>query len=404
VEYDWVERAEGLVRGYGKDDPEVREGAEALLRHSDTLVGLPPDVCKELTSAWLGRVFLHVMDDELKFDQWSTTASKFEHILEFVSANIDKPIMAIPESVRGIVKAVVSPRISLDAVIDVQLGVAREWRPEAAPLGIKLANNELTEFGDLFCLDAAFERDDQSRCWEELMHILHMCSLRGYGLRGGYPARGEVTLKVYDTCRANYADSEAHQFLAGTIRNELEPGNYKGCKIKNFDYLIDLLNRRIRPTDRLVREVQRIQDVQPTSLAEEMLSEVANFDVFVSHMGADKPFARLLSETLQERDMSVWLDEWVMAPGDVLSRQIAAGIESSRFFVVLLSAEALKRDWVVYELDLALVRQVENRNRFIIPILLDATDPPFFLRHILYHRVSADDDMHGICDMIFPHR
>lgn len=402
VERDWIERAEGLAHGYGETNAEVREGAEALLERSDTVADLPPDVCKELTSAWLGSVFLHVMDDELKFRQWSTTASKLDDVLKFVRANLDEPFIVIPKAVEGIVDAAVSPKTTLETVANIQLQIARKWRPEVATLGIELASHELAEFGDLFCLDAAFERDDGSCCWVELMHILHMCALRGYGLRGGYPARGEVVLDIYDACRANYIDGEALDFLTNTLTNEFKPQNYNGIKIKNFDYLIALLNRRIHPIDRLVEEVQRIQDVRPKSLAEEMLAEVSNYDVFVSHMGSDKPFARLLAETLRGRGMSVWLDEWVMLPGDVLSRQIAAGIESSRFFVVLLSAEALKRDWVVYELDLALVKQVANRDRFIVPILLDAADPPFFLRHILYHRVSADDDMHEICDRLFP--
>jgi hypothetical protein len=93
-----------------------------------------------------------------------------------------------------------------------------------------------------------------------------------------------------------------------------------------------------------------------------------------------------------------------MRPGDVLSRQIAEGIESSKHFVILLSKTALERDWVIYELDLALVRQVETRGatRFVIPVLLDDVDPPSTLRHLLYQRATTADDPSALAQVLFP--
>jgi hypothetical protein len=144
--------------------------------------------------------------------------------------------------------------------------------------------------------------------------------------------------------------------------------------------------------------------VRPESLGQQLLDALKNYDVFISHIGADKPFARALGEALRTRGMTVWLDEWIIRPGDVLSRHIASGIESSRYFLILLSEEALKRNWVVYELDLALVRQVETRgdDRFVIPVVLDETEPPFSLRHLLYQRAATAGDVDALCNVLFP--
>ena len=41
------------------------------------------------------------------------------------------------------------------------------------------------------------------------------------------------------------------------------------------------------------------------------------FDVFLSHNQADKPRVRPLAERLKGAGLRVWLDEWVIQPGDI---------------------------------------------------------------------------------------
>jgi TIR domain len=209
---------------------------------------------------------------------------------------------------------------------------------------------------------------------------------------------------VFDACTANYTDSVASRFLREDLPSQLFAPGYSGDIVENYTMLIELLKRGIQPISRVVPEVLRLQRVRPKSLVDAMLNDVKSYDVFISHMSSDKPFARGLGKALQARGHTVWLDEWVMRPGDVLSRQIAEGIESSKHFVILLSKTALERDWVIYELDLALVRQVETRGatRFVIPVLLDDVDPPSTLRHLLYRRATTADDPSTLAEALFP--
>lgn len=76
------------------------------------------------------------------------------------------------------------------------------------------------------------------------------------------------------------------------------------------------------------------------------------WDVFISHASEDKDaVARPLSDALQARDVSVWLDELEMTIGDSLRRKIDRGIRSSRFAAVVVSPHFFAKGWTQYELD-----------------------------------------------------
>ena len=65
--------------------------------------------------------------------------------------------------------------------------------------------------------------------------------------------------------------------------------------------------------------------------------ELFEFDVFLSHNSADKPVVKELAERLRDDGLRVWLDDWVIQPGDLIPQQILAGLEKSRVLVMLLS-------------------------------------------------------------------
>jgi TIR domain len=44
------------------------------------------------------------------------------------------------------------------------------------------------------------------------------------------------------------------------------------------------------------------------------------WDVFLSHSSRDKPRVRRLAESLRGAGLQVWLDEWVIQPGDDIFR------------------------------------------------------------------------------------
>lgn len=76
------------------------------------------------------------------------------------------------------------------------------------------------------------------------------------------------------------------------------------------------------------------------------------WDVFLSHASEDKASVAVpLAQQLQERGVTVWLDQAVLRIGDSLRRHIDLGLRSSRFAAVVLSEAYFAKGWPQYELD-----------------------------------------------------
>lgn len=94
------------------------------------------------------------------------------------------------------------------------------------------------------------------------------------------------------------------------------------------------------------------------------------FDVFLSHNSADKPRVRRLAERLKAAGMHVWLDEWIIQAGDIISRKVDEGLEQSRVLLLCISPAALASGWVALERSTAIHRDPANAGRRFIPVLL----------------------------------
>jgi hypothetical protein len=94
----------------------------------------------------------------------------------------------------------------------------------------------------------------------------------------------------------------------------------------------------------------------------------AQWDVFVSHASEDKEvFARPLAEGLRKNGLRVWFDEFTLTIGDSLRRSIDRGLAHSRFGVVVISADFLRKEWPQKELDGLVAREVHGV-KVILPV------------------------------------
>lgn len=112
------------------------------------------------------------------------------------------------------------------------------------------------------------------------------------------------------------------------------------------------------------------------------------YDVFLSHSSKDKPEVRELAERLKRDRLRVWLDEWVIQPGDLISLAIEQGLESSRTLVLVMSDHSVGKDstseWVALERHTALFRDPTNQQRRFIPLRLDDCSIRDSLRQFAY--------------------
>lgn len=77
--------------------------------------------------------------------------------------------------------------------------------------------------------------------------------------------------------------------------------------------------------------------------------------------------ARPIANALNEAGLTVWYDEFEMKIGDSLRRKIDQGLAHSRFGIVIISRDFIKKGWTNYELDGIVTRAVSGE-QVMLPI------------------------------------
>lgn len=92
------------------------------------------------------------------------------------------------------------------------------------------------------------------------------------------------------------------------------------------------------------------------------------YDVFISHASEDKDeVVRPLAKALLDRGLKVWYDEFELRIGDSLRRKIDIGLSKSRFGVVVLSRNFIRKGWTNYELD-GIITKAVSGEQVMLPI------------------------------------
>ena len=94
----------------------------------------------------------------------------------------------------------------------------------------------------------------------------------------------------------------------------------------------------------------------------------AKYDYFISHAREDKNvLVRPLAEGLDNRNVSVWYDEFTLTVGDNLRQSIDKGLANSRYGIVVFSPDFFGKNWTQYELNGLSTKQMMGQ-KVILPI------------------------------------
>lgn len=100
---------------------------------------------------------------------------------------------------------------------------------------------------------------------------------------------------------------------------------------------------------------------------------VVEYDVFISHASEDKEaVVRPLANALVQHGLRVWYDEFELKIGDSLRRKIDKGLANSRFGIVVLSRDFIKKGWTNYELD-GIISKAVSGEQIMLPIWHEIT-------------------------------
>ncbi len=114
--------------------------------------------------------------------------------------------------------------------------------------------------------------------------------------------------------------------------------------------------------------------------------------IVISYAHEDSGFVDNLAANLFKNRVPVWVDRWELKVGDSILRRIESAIQDADALLVVLSKASVESEWCKKELTAGLVRELEAKSVFVLPIVVDDCDIPLFLKDKLYTDFRKDKD------------
>jgi hypothetical protein len=99
----------------------------------------------------------------------------------------------------------------------------------------------------------------------------------------------------------------------------------------------------------------------------------ATYDIFLSYAHADAAVVEELACRLDDAGYRVWLDKWILVPGEHWQQQRAVGLRTSRVCGICVGKKE-SRGWFREETERALNRQTRDAAFRVIPLILPGAD------------------------------
>jgi hypothetical protein len=98
------------------------------------------------------------------------------------------------------------------------------------------------------------------------------------------------------------------------------------------------------------------------------------FDVFLSHAHTEAEVVESIGIKLEdEAGLRVWLDRWVLVPGEHWQQQMAKGLDQAKTCAVCVGSNT-PAGWFREEIERALNRQARDNSFRVIPVILPNGD------------------------------
>ena len=168
-------------------------------------------------------------------------------------------------------------------------------------------------------------------------------------------ARADTEKKIADKRKKRTAAQAKLQKeeAADRKKNDREQVSFQ----RNYERIIDQLTGQLNDRSDIIPQKHLYS-----------ITDVEEYDVFISHASEDKEtIADSLYHELDIRGVRVWYDDMSIQWGDSLRSKIDEGLHNSRFGIVILSNDYIRKGWTQYELDGLFQLEMTN-GKTILPI------------------------------------
>lgn len=193
-----------------------------------------------------------------------------------------------------------------------------------------------------------------------------------------------ANVKLMDSSNfSSYKSGRRHNYYGGHVTRSpykvavprsgrwyvtIDLGGYSGKVNSSISVLPGRLPSANQPNLSSVPSLVQDREI-PGDFGEEPI--IRKFDVFISHASEDKDeVVRPLAHALQGKNLRVWYDEFELKIGDSLRQKIDKGLANSRFGIVVLSKNFIRKGWTNYELD-GIITKAVNGQQVVLPIWHD---------------------------------
>jgi hypothetical protein len=121
--------------------------------------------------------------------------------------------------------------------------------------------------------------------------------------------------------------------------------------------------------------------------------------VFISYSHADAAFVDKLAMQLVQHRTQIWLDRWELKVGDSIVDRVQQAVAGASALIVVLSKASVASEWCKKELNVGLIRELEEKRVVVLPVLIEDCEIPLFLRDKKYADFRTNFDR-GLADVL----
>src|SRR6266536_4929186 len=114
------------------------------------------------------------------------------------------------------------------------------------------------------------------------------------------------------------------------------------------------------------------------------LEEGKIWNVFLSYRSVNRGWVLNLYDVLTELGFKVFLDQYVLKPGDSLAKTLEDGLENSEAGILIWSSAAKDSEWVRNEYDVMISKATNDKKFRFVPIRIERATLPSFANTKLF--------------------